>query len=178
MATMSGCNHKEVSLATSSDWESVCAECGEILEGVAMTQVQAEITSMFAFVSGENAIIRHAVTVLEAWRKVMESAKTEPMWAWLQTDKLEAWDQNGNFIKVQNWAEWCEELAAADRDDASCECEVCNGDGYVVHVNKITTDAGTKWVRTAVEGNYKETCDACNGSGRIFNESQLFNGPG
>ncbi len=28
---MQVCNHKNVSLATSSDWESVCADCGEVM---------------------------------------------------------------------------------------------------------------------------------------------------
>jgi hypothetical protein len=26
------CNHSELSLATSSDWETVCAECGKVID--------------------------------------------------------------------------------------------------------------------------------------------------
>lgn len=29
---MFGCEHSELSLATSSDWETVCADCGEVID--------------------------------------------------------------------------------------------------------------------------------------------------
>lgn len=29
---MFGCAHQELSLATSSDWETVCADCGEVVD--------------------------------------------------------------------------------------------------------------------------------------------------
>jgi hypothetical protein len=31
---MFGCEHSELSLATSSDWETVCADCGEVVDMV------------------------------------------------------------------------------------------------------------------------------------------------
>lgn len=159
------CEHKELSLATSSDWESVCAECGEVMENTESSN------QTFWFVSGEHAMRGVGVTVLEAWQSIIELAKTEPVPAWIQTDKLEAWTASGDFLKVQNWAEWSAELAAADLSDETCECGACEGIGTVVIENRLTTDAGTKFARTDVEL-LRDECPVCEGRKRLTGDEQ------
>jgi hypothetical protein len=131
----------------------------------------------FFFVSGENAVSEIGYTVVDAWGKIVEAAKTEPMPAWLRTDKVEAWTQTGTFLNAQTWDERTAELDAVNLSDSQCDCEMCDGTGFIVFGNKIVTDRGTKWQRTATE-QLKETCPACDGACRVMSEAGSFNGPG
>lgn len=125
----------------------------------------------FWFVSGKHAMRAIGVTVLEAWRSIIELAKTEPMPAWIQTDKVEAWTASGGFLKVQNWAEWSAELAAADLSDETSDCGACDGRGTVVVKNRLTTDARTKFARTDIEL-LREECPVCEGRKRLTGAEQ------
>ena len=39
------CNHENLSHATSSDWETVCADCGEVIAGITDEQHVSEETT-------------------------------------------------------------------------------------------------------------------------------------
>ncbi len=135
-------------------------------------EVQSESANQtFWFVSGPHAMRGVGVTVLEAWRFIVDLAKEEPMPAWIQTDKLEAWTASGEFLKVQDAAAWTAELAAADQSDGTGECAACEGRGTVVVENRLTTDAGAKDARTDVE-QLRDECPVCDGRKRLTDAEQ------
>lgn len=116
---------------------------------------------------------------LEAWRALIGRLKSGVP-AWLLTDRISIFNWSCVFLRVSTFAELNAELAEFDRDRENGEipeCDRCEGCGYVVVQNTITTDKGTKWARSATES-LRETCEVCDGSGLNLSERQSFSGPG
>lgn len=123
----------------------------------------------FFFMSTGHSISRMGVTVLEAFRCLVDESKEAPIPAWLLTDAIRATTSGGVFIKVQDWGAWCAELAEADRQDAdeTTECDMCQGTGKVVDPN-FQMIGGQMYSDPC-----NMECPDCNGVGRIDTDDQV-----